>query len=49
MSRSSMAGVSNEMTTADGGGDHSQTVAALPTILRTLKARGYAFYRLWCS
>ena len=25
----------------DGGGDRSQTVAALPTILRTLKARGY--------
>jgi peptidoglycan/xylan/chitin deacetylase (PgdA/CDA1 family) len=28
----------------DGGGDRSQTVSALPTILRTLKARGYAFY-----
>ncbi|HEU4948255.1 MAG TPA: polysaccharide deacetylase family protein [Kribbella sp.] len=33
----------------DGGGNRSQTVAALPTILRTLKARGYVFYRLWCS
>ncbi|MEV6974021.1 polysaccharide deacetylase family protein [Kitasatospora sp. NPDC093806] len=27
----------------DGGGDRSQTVAALPAILRTLKARGYTF------
>ncbi|WP_460514815.1 polysaccharide deacetylase family protein [Flindersiella endophytica] len=33
----------------DGGGNRSQTVAALPTILKTLKARGYVFYRLWCS
>ena len=33
----------------DGGGDRSQTVAALPIILRTLKARGYVFYRMWCS
>jgi peptidoglycan/xylan/chitin deacetylase (PgdA/CDA1 family) len=33
----------------DGGGDRSQTVAALPTILRTLKARGYAFYPTWCG
>jgi peptidoglycan/xylan/chitin deacetylase (PgdA/CDA1 family) len=32
----------------DGGGDRSQTVAALPTILRTLKAQGYVFYRMWC-
>lgn len=32
----------------DGGGDRSQTVAALPTILRTLKDRGYEFRRLWC-
>jgi len=32
----------------DGGGDRSQTVAALPTILRALKARGYHFARLWC-
>ncbi|WP_343964754.1 polysaccharide deacetylase family protein [Kribbella koreensis] len=31
----------------DGGGNRSQTVAALPTILRTLKARGYTF-RLAC-
>jgi peptidoglycan/xylan/chitin deacetylase (PgdA/CDA1 family) len=27
----------------DGGGNRSQTVAALPTILKTLKARGYGF------
>jgi Predicted xylanase/chitin deacetylase len=32
----------------DGGGDRSQTVAALPEILRTLKSRGYKFYRMWC-
>lgn len=28
----------------DGGGNRSQTVAALPTIMKTLKARGYAFH-----
>jgi peptidoglycan-N-acetylglucosamine deacetylase len=33
----------------DGGGNRSQTVAALPTILKTLKARGYVFYRMWCK
>ena len=33
----------------DGGGNRSQTVAALPTILKTLKARGYTFYLLWCT
>jgi peptidoglycan/xylan/chitin deacetylase (PgdA/CDA1 family) len=27
----------------DGGGDRSQTVAAIPSIIRTLKARGYRF------
>lgn len=32
----------------DGGGDRSQTVAALPGILRTLKSRGYSF-RLACG
>lgn len=32
----------------DGGGDRSQTVAALPTILRSLKNQGYEFRRLWC-
>ncbi|MFC5663895.1 polysaccharide deacetylase family protein [Kitasatospora misakiensis] len=32
----------------DGGGDRSQTVAALPGILRTLKARGYSFALLPC-
>ncbi|WP_316525969.1 polysaccharide deacetylase family protein [Kitasatospora brasiliensis] len=30
----------------DGGGDRSQTVAALPTIISTLKARGYTFATL---
>ncbi|MFD8752390.1 polysaccharide deacetylase family protein [Kitasatospora sp. NPDC059577] len=30
----------------DGGGDRSQTVAALPTIIATLKARGYTFATL---
>ena len=33
----------------DGGGNRSQTVAALPTILKTLKARGYSVRReFWC-
>lgn len=32
----------------DGGGNRSQTVAALPKILKALKARGYLFYPLWC-
>jgi peptidoglycan/xylan/chitin deacetylase (PgdA/CDA1 family) len=27
----------------DGGGDRSQTLAAIPSIIRTLKARGYTF------
>ncbi len=27
----------------DGGGDRSQTLAAIPSIVRTLKARGYTF------
>ena len=27
----------------DGGGDRTQTIAALPTIIRQLKARGYTF------
>jgi peptidoglycan/xylan/chitin deacetylase (PgdA/CDA1 family) len=30
----------------DGDGDRSQTVTALPKILKTLKARGYVFYPL---
>ncbi|MFJ9776379.1 polysaccharide deacetylase family protein [Kitasatospora sp. NPDC101157] len=30
----------------DGGGDRSQTAAALPAILSTLKARGYSFETL---
>ncbi|MER7000918.1 polysaccharide deacetylase family protein [Streptomyces sp. NPDC000410] len=33
----------------DGGGDRSQTVAALPKILSTLKARGYTFSRMTCG
>ncbi|TKK75641.1 polysaccharide deacetylase family protein [Kribbella jiaozuonensis] len=32
----------------DGGGNRSQTVAALPTILKTLKAQGYGFRTLTC-
>jgi peptidoglycan/xylan/chitin deacetylase (PgdA/CDA1 family) len=32
----------------DGGGDRSQTVAALPTIIAGLRSRGYGFTRL-CS
>ncbi|MER7578369.1 polysaccharide deacetylase family protein [Kitasatospora sp. NPDC097691] len=30
----------------DGGGDRSQTVAALPVVISTLKARGYGFATL---
>lgn len=33
----------------DGGGDRSQTVAALDTILSTLKSRGFGFRALDCS
>ncbi|NOL43566.1 polysaccharide deacetylase family protein [Kribbella sandramycini] len=32
----------------DGGGNRSQTVAALPQILATLKAQGYGFRTLTC-
>ncbi|MGW6279408.1 polysaccharide deacetylase family protein [Kribbella sp. NPDC055071] len=32
----------------DGGGNRSQTVAALPTILKALKAQGYGFRTLSC-
>jgi peptidoglycan-N-acetylglucosamine deacetylase len=32
----------------DGGGNRSQTVAALPTILKALKAQGYGFRTLAC-
>jgi peptidoglycan/xylan/chitin deacetylase (PgdA/CDA1 family) len=32
----------------DGGGNRAQTVAALPTILKTLKAQGYGFRVLTC-
>ena len=32
----------------DGGGNRSQTVAALPTILKSLKAQGYGFRTLTC-
>lgn len=31
----------------DGGGNRSQTVAALPTIIARLKDRGYQFWRIW--
>jgi peptidoglycan/xylan/chitin deacetylase (PgdA/CDA1 family) len=30
----------------DGGGDRSQTIAALPTIITTLRLRGYRFVTL---
>jgi peptidoglycan/xylan/chitin deacetylase (PgdA/CDA1 family) len=33
----------------DGGGNRSQTVEALPTILKTLKTRGYSFAPIWCG
>ncbi|WP_427890233.1 polysaccharide deacetylase family protein [Kribbella sp. GL6] len=33
----------------DGGGNRSQTVTALPTILRTLKARGFSFTTMSCT
>ncbi|MEV6272045.1 polysaccharide deacetylase family protein [Kribbella sp. NPDC051936] len=33
----------------DGGGNRSQTVAALPTILRTVKARGFVFTTMSCT
>jgi peptidoglycan/xylan/chitin deacetylase (PgdA/CDA1 family) len=33
----------------DGGGDRSQTVDALPTILKTLQAKGYGFAATWCK
>jgi peptidoglycan/xylan/chitin deacetylase (PgdA/CDA1 family) len=33
----------------DGGGNRSQTVAALPAILRTLKARGFGFTTMSCT
>ena len=32
----------------DGGGNRSQTIAALPMILKTLKAQGYGFRTLTC-
>jgi peptidoglycan-N-acetylglucosamine deacetylase len=32
----------------DGGGNRTQTVAALPTILKSLKAQGYGFRVLTC-
>jgi peptidoglycan/xylan/chitin deacetylase (PgdA/CDA1 family) len=32
----------------DGGGNRSQTVAALPIVLKTLKAQGYGFRTLSC-
>lgn len=32
----------------DGGGNRTQTIAALPTILKSLKAKGYGFRTLTC-
>jgi peptidoglycan/xylan/chitin deacetylase (PgdA/CDA1 family) len=32
----------------DGGGNRTQTVAALPAILKALKAQGYGFRTLTC-
>jgi hypothetical protein len=32
----------------DGGGDRSQTIAALDKILRVLKGRGYSFPAMTC-
>ncbi|MFI5712084.1 polysaccharide deacetylase family protein [Kribbella sp. NPDC051620] len=51
ISRRVLASVRNGSTILlhDGGGNRSQTVAALPTILRTLKARGYTFRLVSCS
>lgn len=33
----------------DGGGNRNQTVAALPAILKSLKAQGYGFRTLSCK
>jgi peptidoglycan/xylan/chitin deacetylase (PgdA/CDA1 family) len=33
----------------DGGGNRSHTVAARPTMLRNLKARGYGFTTMSCT
>jgi peptidoglycan/xylan/chitin deacetylase (PgdA/CDA1 family) len=33
----------------DGGGDRSQTAAALPEILKALKKRGYTFRLIACG
>jgi peptidoglycan/xylan/chitin deacetylase (PgdA/CDA1 family) len=30
----------------DGGGDRSETLAALPTVINTLRSRGYTFVKL---
>ena len=45
-----LAGVNNGAVILmhDGGGNRSQTVAALPTILKALKAQGYGFRTLTC-
>ncbi len=45
-----LAGVKNGSVILmhDGGGNRSQTVAALPAILHTLKARGYGFRTVTC-
>ena len=33
----------------DGGGNRSQTLDALPTILKTLQSEGYGFAATWCK
>ena len=45
-----LAGVKNGSVILmhDGGGNRSQTVAALPAILKTLKAQGYGFRTVTC-
>ena len=50
IARRVLAGVHNGSVILmhDGGGNRSQTVAALPTILKTLKAKGYGFRTLSC-
>jgi peptidoglycan-N-acetylglucosamine deacetylase len=50
ISKRVLAGVKNGSVILmhDGGGNRGQTVAALPTILKTLKARGYDFRTVTC-
>ncbi|HET6295455.1 MAG TPA: polysaccharide deacetylase family protein [Kribbella sp.] len=48
--RRALTGVQNGSTILfhDGGGNRSQTVAALPLILKTLKSKGYTFQSTHC-